>query len=368
MRVYLDTVIFDLQKSGGISVYFYELIQRMLAHDLDLRLIERGREENTNIFRKKLALPAERQIREGSRVPALVRYLPVRLPLEKGAIFHSSYYRSSPCRDVANVITVYDFTYEYHMHGPRRWLHSLQKKLAIDRADGIICISENTRRDLLRLHPRTDPAKVTVIHLAASEDFRKLPEGEVFLGLDGEVLRLLDERFVLYVGTREKYKNFEMAVATLAKLPAYKLVAVGGGAFSEKERQLLEQCVSGRYLHLPGISTRVLNVLYNSAFCLLYPSSYEGFGIPILEAMQSGCPVVTTDKTSIPEVCGAAGLTVSEISVECFVAKIESLMDQKYRNSVIAAGFRQAEGFSWDATYRRTLAFYAKVAQTKPAS
>lgn len=363
MKVYIDAIIYNLQKSGGISVYFYELIKRMLIDDLDVNLIETDA-ENQNIFRNKLSVPANRILKE--KYYFFKRYLDLKLKLEKGSVLHSSYYRFTHCKDVVNIITIYDFTYELYMAGIQKWMHSFQKKRAINNADGIICISESTKNDLLKLHPNVNPAKIAVIYLAASEEFRKLdktPSGE----LDSQIGSFLSEKYILFVGTREKYKNFDLAVAAVVKLASFKFILVGGGALSEAERELLETSLPGRYLHLNGISSRTLNVLYNNAFCFLYPSSYEGFGIPILEAMQAGCPVVTTNKASIPEVCGNAGLAVSNPSADSFADHILLLVDETFRKSVVAEGYKQASKFSWDETYRQTVAFYKKISNNKAA-
>jgi mannosyltransferase len=106
-------------------------------------------------------------------------------------------------------------------------------------------------------------------------------------------------------------------------------------------------------------------MLYNHAFCLLYPSSYEGFGIPLVEAMKCGCPVVTTNTSSIPEVLGGAGLMVDHIDEHAFVQKIKSLENTAFRGENIEKGYRQARRFSWDTCCQETLAFYGQTYKKK---
>ena len=119
------------------------------------------------------------------------------------------------------------------------------------------------------------------------------------------------------------------------------------------------------YFHYQGISAEDLNILYNNAFCLLYPSSYEGFGIPVLEAMRAGCPVVSTNLSSIPEVAGDAGLLVNNIKVEEFVKEIEKLEDNEFRDKIIAKGLEQSKKFSWDRCFEETFEFYKEVVGKK---
>jgi mannosyltransferase len=139
------------------------------------------------------------------------------------------------------------------------------------------------------------------------------------------------------------------------------LVIVGGENISDKEKELFQK----EYLHFQGISTKDLNILYNNAFCLLYPSSYEGFGIPIAEAMKAGCPVVSSNRSSIQEVADDAGLLVDKIEVEEFVKVILKLENKEFRDKLILKGLEQAKKFSWDKCFEETLEFYKEVVGKK---
>jgi mannosyltransferase len=365
MKVYFDSLIFDLQRMGGISVYFGELIARMLRSDFDVRVIEQRR-DNSNLVRRQLQIPPDRIVREPELPLWIARQSPIRLKLREPSIVHASYYRTSYSRNAVNVVTVYDFAYEYFRRGLPKYVHSYRQGKAIANADGIICISHSTRRDLMERHPGLDPETVAVIHLSASEQYGPIAhaESQVPAAL-ASVAGAQEGGFVLYVGERGHYKNFDLAVEAVSLLKDRRLLVVGGPALSVHEEELLARKMNGRYSHCGRVSATELNYLYNMAFCLLYPSSFEGFGIPILEAMQAGCPVVATNMSSIPEVAGDAGLLVDEVSADVFLERMRRLEDPAVRRAVITAGFEQAKQFSWDRTCEETRRFYRKVASMR---
>lgn len=117
----------------------------------------------------------------------------------------------------------------------------------------------------------------------------------------------------------------------------------------------MEECIPGRYEWLGRVPDSGLNELYNKAYCLFYPSSYEGFGIPVAEAMRSGCPVVAVDTSSIPEVAGDAALLVKEATVDAFRAAFTQLESDALRKKLIADGLVQAKKFSWEKCYPECL-------------
>jgi mannosyltransferase len=360
MKIYLDNIVFDLQQMGGISVYFAELIARLLSDGIDVRFVER-RSTRLNNVRANLQIP-DRSIEAERGLRIFERHRPIRLALDDRAIVHSSYYRTCYHRDAVNVVTVYDFVYEHFRSGIPRYVHSRAKRKALDNADGIVCISESTRADLLRFHGDIDPTKVAVIHLGASGMFA--PVQLRITGASTPGIPVAGE-FVLYVGSRAAYKNFLIAVEAVSKVAATKLVIVGGGELSPHEKRALEAGVAGRYVVLRNVTAHALNDLYNSALCLLYPSSYEGFGLPVLEAMQAGCPVIAARRSSIPEVAGNTCLLVDAIDAETIAANIVALKDSALRAGLIRAGIERARLFSWDRMFRETLLFYAKTMSRK---
>jgi len=361
MKIYYDNIVFYLQKAGGVSNYWFELVRRALMNKANCLFIEQ-RSRSQNIFARKLRTDETRCIRDGALPLGWQRYLPFPKKIEPFSIFHSSYYRVSSQKNVLNVVTVYDFVYEYFCRGLKKTIHHAQKAYALKKADGIICISENTKRDLLRLFPDIEEEMIAVIPLAANEYFFPLNKvaDEV-----ADSFPFLKKKYILFVGGRSPYKHFHAAVEVLSLLGDYMLVVVGGGGLNKKEIRYLDDSLGQRYYYVQEASQEGLNHLYNFAFCLLYPSSYEGFGLPVLEALKSGCPVIAINASSIPEVCGKAAIMLDDVHVDGFVNAIRKLERKEFRDDIIRSGFLQAADFSWDKAYEQTVKFYDAMAQKK---
>jgi glycosyltransferase involved in cell wall biosynthesis len=160
MNVVFDNVIFNLQKSGGISVYWKELIERIQKDDsVKLWIVEYPQAEN-NIFRKEIMFnKSQVKILKPFQSIKISRYINPRIKDNKNTIFHSSYYRTVKGTNIKNIVTVHDFTYEKKVSSLVGKIHIYQKKRALENADGIICISENTRKDMLELYPNLNKKK-----------------------------------------------------------------------------------------------------------------------------------------------------------------------------------------------------------------
>lgn len=358
MRLIYENIIYSLQKAGGVSLYWTQLIDRV-SKKSNVVFYEH---KNENIFRKKINIST---IEETSLSFRLYRYLPFIKKLASKSIFHSSYYRTSLQKDIVKIVTVYDFTYERYKSGLARLIHTLQKKFAIKNADGVICISESTKNDLFKFLPKTTQSKVKTIYISAGEEFYPIKDLKNIIE-NSKFRNLANKKIILYVGDRASaYKNFSLAVDTLSRLPNYILVSIGAGEITNDEQALINKKLSGNFLHYTGIGSDDLNLLYNLSFCLIYPSSYEGFGIPILEAMRAGCPVISTNFSSIPEVAGNAAILVNTINTENFIKSIKLLENLDFRSKLIEAGFIQAKRFSWNKCAEETIDFYKQVSNWK---
>jgi mannosyltransferase len=342
MQVGIDGIIYSLQVGGGISVYFSELIRHLLKQSdisVTVDLFEPTKGRGIDDI---LTLAAN----TSSRCRPLERYRPCRTAGSIPDVFHSSYYRQPSQKSTPTVVTVYDFIYERFSSGPRRWVHSAQKHSAIRAADAVICISEATRADLEQWVGVRPGQHVHVIPCGVGEVFRPLA-------------KLLDSAppYVLFVGARGGYKNFTLALKALALLPEFELHCVGGGALRAEELAEVPHSVRARVRHLGHIDDETLNECYNEATCLLYPSSHEGFGIPVIEAMRAGCPVVSIPCKAVLEVGGDA-LVVAAADAGAIAEAVDSVCGLSRRANVVAAGLNVARSYSWHKTHERTLQVY----------
>lgn len=353
MRIVFDNIIYSLQRYGGISVVWNNLVSRIVASGHDVQFMEYSNAD-VNISRRVLNLPGKRIERVGSFMMPIRRYFNPHLSArlthqdtlqsDKHYIFHSSYFRLSDDPNAINITTVHDFTYEMFVHNwVKRTLHCRQKHAAIRNADRVVCISENTRRDLLRILPDVDPAKVSVIYNGVeSGKFHVIPD-------------MRHEDFAIFVGRRDDYKNFLSILKPLANL-GIRLCIVGSPLTRLELDQLAQSGIDYQYCGL--VSYEELNRLYNQALFLFYPSRYEGFGLPVLEAQMAGCPVLAFNASAIPEVIGDPTLMLDELTTEAIAPQIQRFRDPQSRARIVAEGLANASRFSWDKMAAQYLQLY----------
>jgi len=301
-KVFLDNIIFDLQKIGGISNYWYNLLKEFQGNK-NIFYFE-NEYINKNYYRNLIRLPNERIVKDKSNIPLKIkRYLPVRILNKSFNVFHSSYYRYAK-GNIKNITTVHDFMYEKYLYkyNFKRIIHSLQKYFAIKHSDYIIGVSKNTLDDMLNYYPEFRNKKMRVVYHGISSYFYPIEKKKDFIIIQG--YKLYYNSYFFYFGNRKGYKNFGLLIQAYANLSKNNkdipvLVIAGGGDFDKEELKLImEKEVLSNIIKLKEIDNNELNLLYNYCSGLIYPSLYEGFGMPVLEAMKAGSPVICSNSSS----------------------------------------------------------------------
>jgi glycosyltransferase involved in cell wall biosynthesis len=261
------------------------------------------------------------------------------------------------------VVTVHDVAFLAHPDlFPRRWRWAYRAGLtrAVRTADAIIAVSRHTADDLAR-RTRADADKIHVIPLAASLPTSRTDVDETLTRMD------IPAPYLLFVGTLEPRKNLLSLVRAYRRLAAegsnHSLVLAGAvGWESGPLMHELSLDAPGRILVRGLVDPGEIDALYRGAAALVYPSVYEGFGLPVLEAMSRGTPCVVSNVTSLPEVAGDAAVYIDPGSVEEMAVAIERVIqDEELRAGLIERGQARAAQFTWDETARRTLEVYKSI-------
>ena len=363
MRVAFDQQVFLLQEYGGISRYVCSLASGLAKiHDVDVTILAPLHHNgHLDALRGDLTW--------GWRVPCFPKT--ARFVCSASAwlarqamrrfrpdIVHETYYSADAFapRGARRVITVYDMIYERFPSEFSGGQLTAAKKISVSRADHVVCISESTRRDL-----------IDILGIAAER------VSVVYLGYDGLSLSVVsgeprlqgDTRpFLLFVGNRGGYKNFGSLLQAFASSSFlrnnFTVVCFGGGVFLSDELSLIRELNLGdnKVRHLGG-GDEVLVRLYQQATAFVCPSRYEGFGIPLLEAMSLGCPVICSNTSSIPEVVGDAGEYFDPDDPESMRAAIESVLESRARRAeLVTKGHARCALFSWTRCVEETHAIY----------
>lgn len=359
LKVLYDHQAFELQRFGGISRYICELIKEMPADKcLSLRC-------STNYYlRNEPGLGVERGLYLPERpykwlkgmVKLVNRKHSIRLLREGGfSVFHPTYYHPyflSELQGTPYVVTVHDMNHEIFSHVMGRAEQMKEwKRAVILNATRVIAISENTKRDLMKWLS-VSPEKIDVVYHGIKQ------EKVVYSGLR------LPARYILYVGARGAYKNFSLfvqAFAALARTDRTLYLVCTGSKLTKGELQQLEDLrIADRVLAMK-VGELELAQLYQQAQMFVYPSLYEGFGIPILEAFVNECPVALSDTSCFPEVAGEAGEYFNPAEVEAMEEAMHRLLsDEELRRYKVAAGKARVTRFTWQRTAYETLETYKK--------
>ncbi|MEX5607282.1 glycosyltransferase family 4 protein [Pseudomonas protegens] len=262
---------------------------------------------------------------------------------------------------IASVVTVHDLVWRYApatMHPVNRRMDSFFMPLAVHAADRVIAVSKSTASDLSVEFPN-HVAKIRALQLGSS-----LPSGEEQLGLLESTG--INYPYFLFVGTLEPRKNLSRLIEAFSLLPlrirnGRKLVVAGGGGWGGIDASNIAKrfCVEDDVVVLGYVSEAQLSALYRNALFLAMPSLYEGFGLPLLEAMANGVPVLTSNCSSMPEVAGQAGILVDPTNLASIANGLAQLLDDEAgRKRLAGLAVSVAGHFSWDSTAMETLAVF----------
>ncbi len=365
MKIFFDHQAFSLHNHGGVSRYFCELIDGInqttndgaylpLLFSNNIHLQEKG-------FVTKPFLSNYQFNRKVRVLYQLNKYYT--LPLLKKTdydILHPTYFDSyfMPYRKRKPlVVTFHDMIHEKFAHQFEeltrdRGIIERKRQLA-QQADRIIAVSESTKQDIVDLL-NINPEKIDVVYHGSS--FSEEPDSSANESVTAS------QPYLLYVGSRKVYKNFDgflKIIHPILKQHKLKLICAGGGSFSGEERAQIQSLGIGHLVEQQNIDDQILRRLYQQAVAFVYPSLYEGFGIPILEAFDSNCPCIISRCSSFPEVAGDAALYVDFSDFDSVADAVERVLHDTFlRADIVRQGRERLAKFSWKTTVEKTLDVY----------
>lgn len=370
LKVVYDYQIFALQAYGGVPRYFTELSKSLLETGSVQPTIIAPLHINAYLSELESELVWGLRRRSARRSKKLERALNrFAFFLAKNAlrpdIIHETYYygRLARHRSAPVITTIHDMIHErFAKQFSERDQTTERKRRCVESADHVICVSHNTKRDLVDLFGVADE-KISVVHHGVRPLLPTTLQGCAVSESGGSS----GPPFILYVGQRHGYKNFGTLVKAMADLrgPAaeFRLVCFGGGNFTRAEEDAFATAgiAKHRIVQVSGDDSALAD-RYRNAVCMVYPSLYEGFGMPILEAMSLGCPVLCSDSSAMPEVGGDAVLYFDPLHVDSLhQALVDVAESQELRSRLSAKGKARSAQFTWQSCAENTLSVYRKV-------
>jgi glycosyltransferase involved in cell wall biosynthesis len=361
ITVGFDDQIFIAQPRGGISKYFVELVTRLPDYGIEPVILSTGT-RNVHLAESGLVpelpplSPALARLDWASwRLIGRPRTTPK--PVPSIDVMHHTFTHGSYLNSWAGprVTTVFDMTPELYPSYFKFGNPHFAKKKFCEVSDAVISISENTAKDIERLYGEAVFAKTTVVPFGVGEQF-----------FDGSGHKLtLPDRYLLFVGVRGGYKDFTTALDAWAEIArtdlSLDLVVAGGGPFSQPEEEQLRATNLRDRVHRVSPTDATMPELYGRADVFVFPSIYEGFGLPTLESLSAGTPAVLADASCSREVGGDAALYFEPGNVGHLVAKLTEAMSPDLQKAVSTLGPQQGRKFSWDSVAAMTADLYRLV-------
>ncbi len=368
MKILFDHQTFVYQRFGGISRYIVELASG--CNRIENTSAEISTVLSDNAYLKTFDRNNSISILNGKFPGSMTLYNNVnrfvtnyKIRQQSHDIFHPTYYDTYFLKAIGDnpfVITVHDMIHELY---PGKWSNQEKirknKEVLIEKASHIISISEHTKKDLLHFYPSVSPSKVSVIWHGNSSFLNK--EGRTKTDKNS------GKKYFLFVGKRDEYKNFTFLIKTIAEYlkgnTDISLIAAGGGNATEMELKIISDSGLNQSINIiPFVTDAQLSELYQNAIALIFPSDYEGFGIPILEAFEAGCPLILNNASCFPEIAGEAALYFQKNDPNTLIsAMYKARDDHEGISKLVQAGKERIKLFTWDITAKKTLDVYKAV-------
>ena len=360
-KILYDNQMFTFQRFGGVTRYFADLMYNLpddeFRSSMPMRFCE-NHYVTVTYGRKYPSLSFPKNYRWRRRIYQLANmaYAWNAVRMCDYDIFHPTYYNpyflsAVKRRKKPFVLTIHDMTFERYPQDVLIYDRTIpHKKRLIAEADHIIAVSENTKRDIIELLG-TDPSKISVVH----HGYRPI----------AEAAPQLFDRYVLYVGERKGYKNFFPWLSAVRPLlmadPTLRIVCTGNPFSSAEIKFFNKWNVTDRLLHISANDEQMAS-LYRYALCFVFPSHYEGFGIPILEAFSNGCPVCLSDASCFPEVAGDAALYFNPNDAQSMQDALRELITSStLRSELSLKGKERVREFSLERMVEATCNVYRKI-------
>lgn len=362
MKILYDHQIFTVQKYGGISRYFYELMKafhnkKEISISIPLQLSnnhyisDKHFIPHTNFFPQKEFRGKYRLMMQWNKMATIKT-----IKKQDFDVFHPTYYDPYFLKYIGQkpfVLTVYDMIHEkFRAFFPKNDRTTYHKKLLAEKASRIIAISHSTKKDLIEIFG-IDESKIDVVYLGNS----------MFPKSNSTPALKLPQKYILFVGSRDGYKNFDRFLKSVASLLLHDkelyVLCAGSGAFKAFELQQMKDLNIVSQLLQCDVNDDNLASLYQNAQLFVFPSLYEGFGIPVLESFACDCPLVCSKTSSLPEIAGEGAYYFdpnSETSMQHAISKV--LNDKILRDQLVLNGRARLKNFSWKETAMQTQNIY----------
>lgn len=377
MKIIIDGSMYSSAPSGGVYRYFNELIPRLSRFpETEIKIFAQkapsGIPTGENIKVAKDPLPTGNWLPEGrlkqflrSRKHEIKNFL-VKKQFSgfTNSVYHATYYTPSPWKSLPEVVTVHDMIselFEDTYHLPHIQALRQAKSQSIKSATRVIAISERTKKDLQDIY-NIPPSQIDVIYHGVDHQLFSEKPSPLF---KNEILKKhhFSSPYFLYVGGRLHHKNFKRFLIAFSQSPVSKdyRLAVAGAPWSEEENKLIKKLdISDRLIWTEHLNEKELSVAYQNAEALALPSYYEGFGLPLIEAMAAGCPVIASNKGPFPELAQGAALFFDPKDESQMSKALESILEPQTRESLVSKGLEQAKNFSWDTSAKKHMETYQK--------